>query len=83
VSLYQVDKLLFQLFNDLDLQHQYKQNAAAVLQRYDLQDNEIKALREVNAGELYRMGAHSFLLWQFARMMELSPAVYFKQVRGA
>lgn len=83
MSLYQVDKLLFQLFNDLDLQHQYKQNAAAVLQRYDLKDNEIKALREVNAGELYRMGAHSFLLWQFARMMELSPAVYFKQVRGA
>ena len=83
MSIYQVDKLLFQIFNDLDLQHQYKQNAAAVLQRYDLKDNEIKALREVNAGELYRMGAHSFLLWQFARMMELSPAVYFKQVRGA
>lgn len=83
MSLYQVDKLLFQLFNDLDLQHQYKQNAAAVLQRYDLQDNELEALREVNAGELYRMGAHSFLLWQFARMMDLSPAVYFKQVRGA
>ena len=83
MSLYQVDKLLFQLFNDLDLQQQYKQNPAAVLQRYDLQDNELKALREINAGELYRMGAHSFLLWQFARMMELSPAVYFKQVRGA
>jgi hypothetical protein len=83
VSLYQVDKLLFQLFNDLDLQQQYKQNSIAVLQRYDLQDNELKALREVNAGELYRMGAHSFLLWQFARMMDLSPAVYFKQVRGA
>jgi hypothetical protein len=81
--LYQVDKLLFQLFNDLDLQQQYKQDPAAVLQRYDLQDNEREALREVNAGELYRMGAHSFLLWQFARMMDLSPAVYFKQVRGA
>ena len=83
MSLYQVDKLLFQLFNDLDLQREYKQDPAAVLQRYDLQRNELEALREVNAGELYRMGAHSFLLWQFARMMELSPAVYFKQVRGA
>lgn len=82
MSLYQVDKLLFQLFNDLDLQEKYKQDAAAVLQRYDLQDAELKALREVNAGELYRMGAHSFLLWQFARMMDLKPAVYFKQVRG-
>jgi hypothetical protein len=47
-----------------------------------LQDFERKALREVNAGELYRMGAHSFLLWQFARLMDLNPAIYFKQVRG-
>jgi hypothetical protein len=58
MSLYQVDKLLFALFNDLE------------------------ALREVNAGELYRMGAHSFLLWQFSRLMDLKPAIYFKQVRG-
>ena len=82
MSLYQVDKLLFHLFNDLDLQEKYKQDAGAVLQRYDLQDAELKALREINAGELYRMGAHSFLLWQFARMLELLPAIYFKQVRG-
>ena len=83
MSLYQVDKLLFQLFNDLELQQKYKQDSATVLQRYELAEAELKALREVNAGELYRMGAHSFLLWQFARMMNLSPAVYFKQVRGA
>jgi hypothetical protein len=82
VSLYQVDKLLFNLFNDLELQQRYKQDSEAVLQRYDLQESEIKALREVNAGELYRMGAHSFLLWQFARMMDLKPGIYFKQVRG-
>lgn len=82
MSLYQVDKLLFALFNDLELQEKYKQNADEVLQRYDLQDLERKALREINAGELYRMGAHSFLLWQFARMMDLKPAIYFQQVRG-
>lgn len=82
MSLYQVDKLLFALFNDLELQEKYKQNPDAILARYDLQDFERKALREVNAGELYRMGAHSFLLWQFARLMDLKPAIYFKQVRG-
>lgn len=82
MSLYQVDKLLFALFNDLELQEKYRQNADEVLQRYDLQDLERKALREINAGELYRMGAHSFLLWQFARMMDLKPAIYFQQVRG-
>ena len=82
MSLYQVDKLLFTLFNNLELQEEYKQNTEAVLKRYDLEDFEAKALREVNAGELYRMGAHSFLLWQFSRLMDLKPAIYFKQVRG-
>jgi hypothetical protein len=82
MSLYQVDKLLFALFNDLELQEKYKRDSSDVLKRYDLQDFELKALREVNAGELYRMGAHSFLLWQFARMMDLKPSIYFKQVRG-
>jgi hypothetical protein len=82
MSLYQVDKLLFALFNDLELQEKYKQNPNEVLKRYDLEDFEVEALREVNAGELYRMGAHSFLLWQFSRLMDLKPAIYFKQVRG-
>ena len=82
MSLYQVDKLLFALFNDLELQEKYKQNPEDVFVRYALQDSELKALREVNAGNLYRMGAHSFLLWQFSRLMDLKPAVYFKQVRG-
>jgi len=82
MSLYQVDKLLFKLFNDLELQEKYRQDFSDVLKRYDLQDSEIKALREVNAGELYRMGVHSFLLWQFGRMMDLKPATYFKQIRG-
>jgi hypothetical protein len=82
VSLYQVDKLLFQLFNDLDLQEKYKKDPSSVLKHYDLDERELKALRELQAGDLYRMGAHSFLLWQFARLMDVKPAVYFKQVRG-
>lgn len=82
MSLYQVDKLLFALFNDLELQDKYKKNADDVLERYDLQEAELKAIREVDAGALYRMGAHTFLLWQFARLMDLKPAIYFKQVRG-
>ncbi|MBF8253779.1 MAG: igA domain-containing protein [Deltaproteobacteria bacterium] len=82
MSLYQVDKLLFALFNDLELQQKYQQDPSEVLKGYDLQDFELKALRDVNAGELYRMGVHSFLLWQFSRLMDLKPAIYFKQVRG-
>ena len=82
MSLYQVDKLLFALFNDLELQEKYKQKPDDVLKCYELDDFEVKALKEIDAGKLQRMGAHSFLLWQFARMMALEPAVYFNQVRG-
>jgi len=82
MSLYQVNKLLFTLFNDLDLQKKYKEDSSEVLKRYDLQDFELTALQRVNAGELYRMGVHTFLLWQFARMLDLKPAIYFKQIRG-
>ena len=82
-SLYQVDKLLFQLYSTISNSKTITSgDADAVLKRFDLQEDELKALREVNAGELYRMGAHSFLLWQFARLMDLKPAIYFKQVRG-
>lgn len=82
MSLYQVDKLLFNLFNDLELQEKYKKDSSEILKRYDLDGAELKAISEVNSGELYRMGAHSFLLWQFARLMDVKPATYFKQVRG-
>ena len=82
MSLYQVNKLLFALFNDLDLQEKYKDDSSEVLKFYDLQDFELTALQQVNAGELYRLGVHTFLLWQFARMMDLKPAIYFKQIRG-
>jgi len=82
MSLYQVNKLLFTLFNDLELREKYREDASAVLQRYDLEDFELRALQQVNAGELYRIGVHTFLLWQFAQMLDLKPAIYFKQIRG-
>jgi len=82
MSLYQVNKLLFTLFNDLELREKYREDASEVLKRYDLEDFELRALQQVNAGELYRMGVHTFLLWQFARMLDLKPAIYFKQIRG-
>jgi len=53
MSLYQVDKLLFALFNDLELQESYKQNPAEVLKRYDLQDSELAALRDLDGNPIF------------------------------
>jgi hypothetical protein len=60
MSLNQVDKLQFALFNDLELQESYKQNPAEVLKRYDLQDSELEALHDLNAGALSDPGLSFF-----------------------
>ena len=82
MGLYYVQKLLFNLYNDLELRKSYKSDPKEVLKRYDLEDSEIKALLDLDVGTLYRMGSHTFLLWQFGQMMGVKREVYFKQVRG-
>ncbi len=82
MGLYYVQKLLFNLYNDLELRKSYKSNPKEVLKGYDLADSEIKALLDLDVGTLYRLGSHTFLLWQFGRIMDVKPEVYFKQIRG-
>ena len=82
MGLYYVQKLLFNLYNDLELRKSYKSNPQEVLKGYDLDDPEIKALLDLDVGTLYRMGSHTFLLWQFGQIMEVKPQSYFKQIRG-
>ncbi len=82
MGLYYVQKLLFNLYNDLELRKSYESDPKEVLKRYDLEDSEIKALLDLEVGTLYQMGSHTFLLWQFGRIMDVKPEVYFKQIRG-
>lgn len=82
MGLYYVQKLLFNLYNDLELRKSYESDPKEVLKGYDLADSETRALIDLDMGSLYRMGAHTFLLWQFGRMMGVKPEVYFKQIRG-
>ena len=79
---YYVQKFLFNLYNDLELRKSYKSDPKEVLKGYDLTEPEIKALLDLDVGTLYRMGSHTFLLWQFGRIMDVKPEVYFKQIRG-
>lgn len=80
MSVYQVQKLLFNLHNDLELKQKYKENPKEILKRYDLTVSELKALSEPDVGSLYRMGTHTYLLWSYGMLMEVKPDVYFKQI---
>jgi Aromatic-ring-opening dioxygenase LigAB, LigA subunit len=80
MSVYQVQKLLFNLHNDLELKQKYKESPQEVLKKYDLGDAELKALLEPDVGSLYRMGIHTYLLWAYGALMGVKPDVYFKQI---
>lgn len=82
MSLYQTQKLLFDLHNNLNLRDEYKSSSKDVLERYDLDPSEARALLELDVGVLYHMGVHTYLLWNFANMMGVDREAYFKQVRG-
>jgi hypothetical protein len=55
MSVYQVQKLLFNLHNDLELKEKYKESPQEILKKYDLADAELKALLEPAVG---LWGAH-------------------------
>ena len=80
MSVYHVQKLLFDLHNDLELKQKYRESPEGVLKKYDLTAGELTALTEPNVGSLYRMGAHTYLLWAYGALMGVKPEVYFKQI---
>jgi len=66
VSLYAVQKLLFQLNNDPDARKRFATERDAVLGEYTLTDEERRAFTDGDVGKLYVMGAHPLLLAPFA-----------------
>ena len=50
MSVYQVQKPLFNLHNDLELKQKYKKNPQKILKKYDLAESELKALLGGNKG---------------------------------
>lgn len=83
MSLYYVQKLLFQLNRDPALQKRFRENAAAVLSDYDLTDEEQKALIKPDIGELYIMGVNGQLLMHFAAFQGYSWDQYINAMKEA
>jgi len=66
VSLYSVQKLLFQLNNDADARRRFAAERDAVLAENPLTAEERRALAEADVGTLHLMGVHPLLLAPFA-----------------
>ncbi|HEY8508998.1 MAG TPA: hypothetical protein VIL32_11615 [Steroidobacteraceae bacterium] len=66
MSLYFVQKLIYQLNRDPALRARYDANPEAVLAEYELTEEEQRALLEPDIGLLYVMGVNGQLLMHFA-----------------
>jgi hypothetical protein len=71
VSLYGIHKTLYLLQNDLDFRERLRIQPEAALADLPLTTSERQALVAGDVAELYRMGAHTFLLSRIPRFNAL------------
>ena len=69
MSLYQVQKLLFNLNRDPAVQARYHDDLEGLLSDYRLTDEERRWLREGDVGELYIHGVNGQILMHFAALL--------------
>lgn len=83
MSLYSLQKLLYQLNRDEELQAAFQTDREAVIAKYTLTDEELKAVREEDVGMLYILGVNGQILMHFAAMCGLAWPDYVQTMRDA
>ena len=81
MSLYYLQKLLYNLNRDPPLQARFKADRQGVLADYDLTDEERKALTEPDIGLLYVLGVNGQLLMHYAALVGQSWDQYIEAMR--
>jgi hypothetical protein len=81
MSLYQVQKLIYQLNRDPRAQQRYDSERDAVLDEYELTDEERLALAKPDIGLLYVLGVNGQLLMHFAALHKIEWTDYLDRMR--
>lgn len=81
MSLYQVQKFLYQINRDPGLQDLYRADRGAAIEPYDLTADEQRALVEPDIGLLFHLGVNGQLLMHFAALHEIAWADYLDKMR--
>ena len=81
MSLYFVQKFLFELNRDPALQEAYRANSSELLDRYDLTSDEQEALTEPDIGKLFHLGVNGQILMHFAAFHQIPWADYLQRMR--
>jgi len=81
VSLYQVQKFLFEINRDPSVQEQARKDLAALLPRYDLTDEERGAIAAGDIGLIFVLGANGQLLMHYAAFLGMPWPDYIAAMR--
>jgi hypothetical protein len=81
VSLYQMQKFLFDINRDPTLQRRFADDRGAVLKGYDLMAEEYAAIVAGDIGLLYVLGANGQLLMHYAAFLGMEWSAYLGAMR--
>lgn len=81
MSLYYVQKFLYELNRSEALQQQYHTDRHQVLEPYVLTDDEIGALTNPDIGLLFHLGVNGQILMHFAALHQIEWADYLQRMR--
>jgi hypothetical protein len=81
MSLYQMQKFLYDLNRGSDVQQQYRTDLPSLLGRYRLTPEEHGALSAGDVGLIYVLGANGQLLMHYAAFLGLPWAAYIQAMR--
>ena len=84
MSLYAMQKFLFALNRDADVQRRYAEDGETrdeLLATYDLNEEEREAIDKGDIGKLYVLGCNGQLLMHFAPLLGIAWADYLEAMR--
>jgi hypothetical protein len=82
VSLYQLQKFLFDINRDRDVQRQFRADLPSVLDRYALTGEERAAIETGDIGLIYVLGANGQLLMHYAAFLGMPWADFIAAMRS-
>lgn len=81
MSLYNLQKFLYELNRDESIQANYSENSEALIAGYSLTDEEINALKEGDIGLLYVLGVNGQILMHYAALLGIEWFDYLEMMR--
>jgi hypothetical protein len=82
MSLYQVQKFLYEVNQNPERRADYRADAAKFAERFELSEEEKAALLSVDIRRLYQFGVHPLLLRPFTLLHKVTAQDYAKALAG-